>query len=392
MISKPLRIGLLWHTLRSGNLGCGALTIANMSLIEEAARAAGREVEFHLFEFASDADYRSSVSYPVVEHRFSVKKSLMPGSPLARAMAECDLAVDIGSGDSFADIYGWRRFLHLAWSKYLALRASVPLLLSPQTIGPFDGPGYRFAAAMLMRRALRVYTRDRQSTACMTELGLEDRTRESIDVAFRLPFEWREKFNVDGKVHYGINISALLYRPEHGSRARFSLTCENAELVDALIETLLARPEARVHLVAHVLSNDVRHDDYVLCRELHERYPQTVLMPCFSSPSEAKSEISRLDFLAGSRMHATIAAFSSGVPVVPLGYSRKFVGLYETLGYPLVGDCSRQTKDELVALVLSAVEQKESLLAALEKGNALALSRLDAYRADLTEIIAGLPR
>jgi colanic acid/amylovoran biosynthesis protein len=392
LTSKPLRIGLLWHTLRSGNLGCGALTIANMSLLDEAARAAGREVEFHLFEFASDADYRSSVSLPVVEHRFSVKRSLTPGSPVARAMAECDIAVDIGSGDSFTDIYGWRRFFNLAWSKYLALRASVPLLLSPQTIGPFDRRNCRLAAAMLMRRALRVYTRDRQSTACMAELGLQDRARESIDVAFRLPFERREKFNVDGKVHYGINVSALLYRPEHGSRARFSLTCENRELVDTLIETLLARPEARVHLVAHVLSNDPAHDDHLLCRELHERYPQTILMPRFSSPSEAKSEISRLDFLAGSRMHATIAAFSSGVPVVPLGYSRKFVGLYETLGYPLIGDCSRQTKEDLVALVLSAEGRKESLLAALESGNVLALGRLEAYRDDLTQIIAGLPR
>ena len=35
-------------------------------------------------------------------------------------------------------------------------------------------------------------------------------------------------------------------------------------------------------------------------------------------------------------MHATIAAFSSGVPVTPYAYSRKFKGLYTTLGYDKV--------------------------------------------------------
>src|SRR3546814_13677012 len=48
---------------------------------------------------------------------------------------------------------------------------------------------------------------------------------------------------------------------------------------------------------------------------------------------EAKSYISSLDYLVAGRMHACIAAFSSGTPVMPVAYSRKFSGLFGTLGY-----------------------------------------------------------
>src|SRR3546814_5142573 len=43
--------------------------------------------------------------------------------------------------------------------------------------------------------------------------------------------------------------------------------------------------------------------------------------------------MSSLDYLVAGRMHACIAAFSSGTPVMPVAYSRKFSGLFGTLGY-----------------------------------------------------------
>ena len=68
---------------------------------------------------------------------------------------------------------------------------------------------------------------------------------------------------------------------------------------------------------------------------LRARYPRAIVAPAFRTPVEAKSYIAGMDFFAGARMHACIAAVSSGVPVYPLAYSRKFNGLFvETLGYP----------------------------------------------------------
>lgn len=45
-------------------------------------------------------------------------------------------------------------------------------------------------------------------------------------------------------------------------------------------------------------------------------------------------------------MHATIAAFSAGVPCIPYAYSRKFSGLYNTFGFYDVLDARDVTLDE----------------------------------------------
>ena len=53
----------------------------------------------------------------------------------------------------------------------------------------------------------------------------------------------------------------------------------------------------------------------------------------FETPIEVKNCISQMDIFIGSRMHATIGALSSGVVTIPVAYSRKFSGLFESIGY-----------------------------------------------------------
>ena len=48
-----------------------------------------------------------------------------------------DAVVDIGAGDSFADIYGPGRLRRLFAMKFLTHLARRPLVVAPQTIGPF---------------------------------------------------------------------------------------------------------------------------------------------------------------------------------------------------------------------------------------------------------------
>ena len=87
---------------------------------------------------------------------------------------------------------------------------------------------------------------------------------------------------------------------------------------------------AEVHLVAHVLPETAERthleDDTAANAQLSEEFPGVVEAPRFTTPSEAKSYIAGLDFFMGARMHACIAAFSAGVPVVPMAYSRNSRG------------------------------------------------------------------
>ena len=121
----------------------------------------------------------------------------------------------------------------------------------------------------------------------------------------------------------------------------------------------------KVHLIGHVVSGErFIESDYVACRDLFYEYnnPNLILADFFLGPVEAKNYISGLDFFMGARMHATIAAFSSGVPVVPMAYSRKFNGLFlDTLDYHHMVDMKRNSIDEALNIIKSAYEQRNQL-------------------------------
>ena len=79
-----------------------------------------------------------------------------------------------------------------------------------------------------------------------------------------------------------------------------------------------------VHLVSHVQSEIQEvEDDRRVASRLANDFPGVIASPLFNSPSEAKSYIAGMDYFVGARMHACMAAFSSGVPVTPMAYSRQ---------------------------------------------------------------------
>jgi polysaccharide pyruvyl transferase WcaK-like protein len=82
-------------------------------------------------------------------------------------------------------------------------------------------------------------------------------------------------------------------------------------------------------------------------------------------------------------MHATIAAFSSGVPVVPVAYSRKFSGLYGTLGYTNLVDGQSDTTQAAIDTILNSYSDRDNLAKKINRSNELAQTKLDVYRAFL---------
>lgn len=385
-----MKFGLLWHSFSSGNLGVGALSISNMLLIDEAARQCGVTPEFLVIGSSGPCSYPPSTDafdYQVLE--FSEKTLLKNPLKIYQAIGSCDAVFDIGEGDSFSDIYGGKRLIKQLLGKGMALTGHVPLILSPQTIGPFKSAFGARASAQLMARSSMVFARDHQSFQVLEGFGTPNRD-EVIDVAFRLPFTRPER-PAGGPLAVGLNVSALLHHGGYAGNAnQFGLRTDYRQLNDRLIETLLARGH-EVHLVPHVIPRGfAQEDDYEVCRELHERFPLTILAPRFDGPIEAKSYISGMDFFTGARMHATIGAFSAGVPVVPLAYSRKFAGLFGSLDYPHVVDLTREDTASALEQVLECLDERQQLKARVEAGQAIIQRKLAAYSESLQVLIGGL--
>jgi polysaccharide pyruvyl transferase WcaK-like protein len=131
----------------------------------------------------------------------------------------------------------------------------------------------------------------------------------------------------------------------------------------------LNNPEYEVVLVPHVFGKGVKgpysvDDDVQVIDILKEKYVSLKTIPIIEySSSELKSIISQLDVLVGARMHATIAAFSAGVATIPFSYSRKFEGLYNSLGYDYVVSGTKLTTDEALDYTMELVNKRELLKA-----------------------------
>lgn len=386
-MTRRLEIGLLWHSTKSGNLGVGALTTAHITLICEAATAAGISPNFKIL--AAGERGQPYIGGPNIEVLEINARSMLSPSGFWRTAGNLDCVLDIGAGDSWTNIYGWKRFTYLWSTKMAVITRRKPLVFSPQTIGPFSPGPMRRLAAFIMRRADAIVARDPQSRAVAEEMAPGTTVLELVDVAFALPFERAAKSS--GRPRVGINVSGLLFNGGYGGTNDYGLDVNYAELSRAMI-TAFQNEGATVELITHVNAPHIpRDDDGAVADRLATEFPGVVRVPDFSSPSAAKSYISGLDFLVAGRMHACIAAFSSGVPVVPVAYSRKFSGLFEgVLGYRHLVPVKGLSTDEALVFVLDRYRQRTALAEQIAEANTGVRKRLDTYVTLLTDLFSRL--
>lgn len=382
---RTFHIGLLAHSLSSENLGIGAFTIANIAIIGKAIEARGGSPVFHIIGSRGRKDYRHASNWPSDFTNIGLKGLAMPGSELRQMIKRCDAFFAIAGGDSLTDLYGYKRLTRLVGARVLAAQTGKPIVMSPQTIGPFTTRLGRLAGGMALARADKIFARDAMSFAALEGFGVQDKSELTTDLAFLLPFEESPKKTqqeyTSGDWDVGINVSGLLFGISKGDGGRIRLNLDYAAFTRKTIERLIADPRVgRVHIVPHVLSPHFPgDDDGTASRQLKAEYPELVLAPDFSSPSQAKSYISSLDLLLGARMHATVAAVSSDTAVLPLAYSRKFNGLYGSLNYPHLVDMVNGDEKTALATVDHVLDNLATVASDAAQAKALAQSKLSSY-------------
>ncbi|MEL7547714.1 MAG: polysaccharide pyruvyl transferase family protein [Pseudomonadota bacterium] len=388
-MSSPLTIGLIGHSTKSDNLGVGALTVAEIEIVRALAVELGTPLKFLVFDWRNSR--KSFVFGDDIELIEMSGKSIANPFLYFRNLLRTSMVIDIGGGDSFADIYGPGRLVKILLMKYQVHLAGKPLVLAPQTFGPFKSGWSRFLAKPHIRLAKSAFSRDHLSMDAMRGLGLGDEIELASDVALKLPYSKPDFEGPNSKTKVGLNVSGLLMSGGYNQKNQFGLKVDYPELISELITQFLELDECELHLVPHVLSPDQEiEDDYRACVRLNEQFPETVLAPEFETPSDAKSYIANMDFFMGARMHSCIAAFSSGVPVVPMAYSRKFEGMFGALGYEHTVDCVEGENEALVRTIMNAFGNREQIKTdvsvALNEGKTRLACYEDAIRALIQEL------
>lgn len=273
-------------------------------------------------------------------------------NPAAQRLLTADAVLDISGGDSFSDLYGPRRFRAVALTKLLALEHKVPLILLPQTYGPFSSARARGCAAGIAGKSVMAWARDERSFAALRSL-LGDRFdpalhASGVDVAFSLrAVEPRSEIagplkdwvcRARGRELVGINVSGLLFNNAAEAGARYGLRADYRGVMIGFVRKMLAGSDADVMLTPHVVTPRGHYEsDVDACEVVREALGDSgmgrvAVAPALGTPGEVKWLIARTDWFCGTRMHATIAALSSGIPSAAVAYSPKALGVFECCG------------------------------------------------------------
>lgn len=411
---KIQKIILLGATFSTNNMGVGALTAGTIKSILHLFP----DAKIFLFDYGKEPlTYKQKindqdVTIQLINIRFSkkvylknniallmlyslilklvplrrVKAKMVAGNFYLRHISESDIIASIAGGDSFSDIYGLGRFFYVVLPQLLCLFMGKRLVLLPQTLGPFNGNIAKSIARYIMNRSNIIYSRDYQGIKEVQEL-LEfninnNKLRFCYDVGFVVDPVKPETINIEGFPEktkensnlVGVNVSGLLFMGGYTKNNMFEFKLDYKELVYDLIKFIIETKNSRVLLVPHVFgSGKDSESDSLICEKLYDelktKYEDKIyLVRGTYDQSQIKYIIGFCDFFIGSRMHACIAALSQNIPTVSIAYSKKFVGVMETIGIDsLVADPRYMDKTDILGIIDRAYSDKGLIRKQLEQ-------------------------
>lgn len=167
-----------------------------------------------------------------------------------------------------------------------------------------------------------VVARETYSYNALIKNGINKNTVLYPDSAFLLPVDEEMNRSFEVKPHtIGINISNFVY-PKNCDENHPA-----KKAVFSLIRYILEKTDLNILLIPHVT-----RDNACDCETLGEIYDnfkcdRVGLVGGEYNATEYKSIISRCEMFIGARTHATIAAYSTCVPTLVIGYSIKSKGI-----------------------------------------------------------------
>lgn len=326
------RVLVLWADRRSANYGVRVVAEGSAAL----ARSAWGDDTVVDFQDYGTGD--SGVSFGAKSILRDIGRR---NGPIRAKLRDYDLVIDSGAGDSFADIYGMKRLLTMAYGQRVAFSERIPVAMGPQTVGPFDTRRGRMIARHSLKKMTVVLARDSTSDEYARTLGRVPNARVT-DVVFALP-----RPSVERSRDVVLNVSGLLwFSDKHVGAEKYQTR------VRALIAALTSQGR-KVTLLAHVMNQVSTVDDRAAIREILAADSSGLSAEFPATLWEAREIVGSARVVIGSRMHACLNALSMGTPSIPWAYSRKFAPLLADIGWGHAVDL--RTDDEIVAHTLDEI-------------------------------------
>lgn len=322
-------INLYYHT-GSANHGCEAIVRGTHEVLKQKLR---------LFSFAPDEEIKYQLNEivevfgdtPAVIKKYSLpyflsalqvklfnKTSLVTGYRKHQFFSKVkkgDICLSIG-GDNYTyqgtwELADYNKILNKKGAKTVLWGCSIDEHLIPNLVEDLN-------------RYRMIITRETLTYNALKKNGVTADIRLCSDPAFQLQFnevELPPYFVKDQTI--GINLSPLILK--YGNK---DLILKNFE---HLIQYIIAETSLQIALIPHVVVEG--NDDREVMKPLYEKFKDTnrIVLLDDHNCSDLKGFISKCRFFLGARTHATIAAYSTHVPTVVVGYSMKAKGIAQDI-------------------------------------------------------------
>lgn len=309
----------------------------------------------------------------------SMREKIIRTNAFLHAMHQSDFVGDINGGDSFSDIYGIRRFIIGTMPAVIALLLNKNLTLLPQTYGPFGSKLSKYIARFILNRAAFILSRDRESIKLIQSLTRNRALKYEVmfcpDVAFMLDSIKPDQIDIQPPIDtnesapkIGLNLNGLMYSGGYTQDNMFGLKFNYNEFVYKLVLKILESTESHILLVPHTFGPPGNiNSDPDACRNMLDSLPNLykdrvhMVMGEYDQ-SQLKGIINTCDFFIGSRMHACIAALSQGIPTIGIAYSKKFIGVFDSIGSgDTVVDARTSDEETAIRKIMQCFEKRNEI-------------------------------
>ena len=269
-----------------------------------------------------------------------------------------DAAVDV-SGFLFSDQRGERTSERLVHVAEAFSRRGKPFVFLPQAWGPFEGQAVRELTRRACAGADLVFARDTTSRGHLEAiLNSTANVEQAPDIAFLFqPATNGTELIAELGLDPDRPIAA--FSPNMRVYERTGGEGENNHYCSTLVRVgrELMAGGAQLLLLPHEIlpPKESRPDDRYLCRLLADALncADVAAVTDDRTAEDLKAMIGECDLMLGSRFHALIAALSSGVPSVAIGWAHKYPELLGVFGMErLVFDHDDLTPEALVQAVM----------------------------------------
>jgi len=252
-----------------------------------------------------------------------------------RSFASCSMIIDL-SGDTITEDYG----PHVTYSHLLPIMLGLafkkPVFVCAQSIGPFRLTS--LFTKYVLNKTNYITAREEVTYKKLLDFGVKKEILElTSDMAFLMkPVSEKEVKKIllsekipDSTPFIGVSVSDLV-RNIYDKQPRNSSTFVN-EVASAL-DTITNQHDATVLFVSHVVGPSTAKDDRIIADAVAKKMTaNSYALQGDYRPDELKGVISKCRIFIGARMHSNIAALSSSVPTIAIGYSQKTKGIMESL-------------------------------------------------------------